>query len=119
MRVLVTGGAGFVGANVAIALAERNPEWRVLAFDNLRRRGAELNLVRLRQAGVEFVHGDVREPADLADVGELTAVVECSAEPSVLAGLDRGLDFPVRTNLVGAYTCLEVARRTEASFVFL
>jgi CDP-paratose 2-epimerase len=43
-RVLVTGGAGFVGANLAVALAERHPTWEVLALDNLRRRGSELNL---------------------------------------------------------------------------
>ena len=110
----MTGGAGFVGANVAVALAQRNPEWSVVAFDNLRRRGSELNLVRLREAGVEFVHGDVREPADLADVGEVSAVLECSAEPSVLAGLSDGLDFLVRTNLLGAYNCLEVARWNES-----
>src|SRR5437588_10486600 len=119
VRILVTGGAGFVGANVAVALAQRNPGWSVVAFDNLRRRGSELNLVRLREAGVEFVHGDVREPADLADVGEVSAVLECSAEPSVLAGLSDGLEFLVRTNLLGAYNCLELARRNEASLVFL
>ena len=54
MRVLVTGGAGFIGANVAIGLAERHPDWEVVALDNLHRRGAELNLPRLRAGGVEF-----------------------------------------------------------------
>ena len=49
----------------------------------------------------------------------MSAVLECSAEPSVLAGLSDGLDFLVRTNLLGAYNCLELARRNEASFVFL
>ena len=37
-RILVTGGAGFVGGNVAIALAERNPGAEIVAFDNLSRR---------------------------------------------------------------------------------
>ena len=90
MRVLVTGGAGFVGANLSIALAERHPDWELVALDNLHRRGSELNLPRLREAGVEFAHGDVREPADLEERGALDAIVECSAEPSVLAGLDFG-----------------------------
>ena len=36
MRVLVTGGAGFVGANLAVALAERHPDWELVALDNLR-----------------------------------------------------------------------------------
>jgi CDP-paratose 2-epimerase len=119
VRLLVTGGAGFVGANVAVALAGRHPDWQVVALDNLRRRGSELNLARLRQAGVEFVHGDVRDLADLEGAGEISALVECSAEPSVLAGLDGGLDYLVRTNLVGAFNCLELARRCGAHLVFL
>jgi CDP-paratose 2-epimerase len=119
MRVLVTGGAGFVGCNVAVALAERHPDWDLVAFDNLRRRGSELNLQRLRDAGVEFVHGDVREQADLRNVEGVDALVECSAEPSALAGLEGGLDYLVRTNLIGAYNCLELAREQNAYLLFL
>lgn len=118
-RVLVTGGAGFVGANLAVALAERHPAWEVLALDNLRRRGSELNLLRLRAAGVEFVHGDVREPDDLLGLDHVDAIVECSADPSVLSGVDGSPAYAMRTNLLGAYHCLELARRDEAQFVFL
>jgi CDP-paratose 2-epimerase len=118
MRILVTGGCGFVGASVSVALASRNPEWELVAFDNLRRRGSELNLPRLRLAGVEFVHGDVREPGDLLGVPRIDALVECSAEPAVLAGFDSP-DYVVPTNLFGAYNCLELARRDEALYVFL
>ncbi len=119
-QVLVTGGAGFVGANLALALARAHPDWEVVALDNLYRRGSELNLPRLREGGVRFVHGDVREPADLAAVGDVAAIVECSAEPSVLAGTGGDApDYLVQTNLMGAYHCLELARRTGAQLVFL
>ena len=64
MTILVTGGAGFVGANLGVALATRDPSREIVAFDNLKRRGSELNLPRLRDAGIRFVHGDVRTPSD-------------------------------------------------------
>jgi CDP-paratose 2-epimerase len=118
-RVLVTGGAGFIGASLAIGLAERHPDWQLLALDNLRRRGSELNLPRLREAGITFLAGDVRELQDLTEAGPFDALVECSAEPSVLAGVGGSPDYVVRTNLLGAYNCLEAARRHEAQLVFL
>jgi CDP-paratose 2-epimerase len=119
MRILVTGGAGFIGSSTALGLAARHPEWEVVVLDNLSRRGSELNLPRLREAGVAFRHGDVRELEDLLAIGEVQAIVECSAEPSVLAGVDGSPDYAVRTNLIGAYHCLELARRHEAQMVFL
>ena len=118
-RVLVTGGAGFVGSSLALALAQRHPDWELVALDNLKRRGSELNLPRLRAAGVRFVHGDVREPGDLDALPPCQAIVECSAEPSALAGRDGSTAYAVRSNLVGAWHCLELARRQRAQLVFL
>jgi len=116
--VLITGGAGFVGGNLSVALAGRHSDWEIVAFDNLMRRGSELNLPRLAEAGVEFVHGDVREASDLAAAGSFDAMVECSAEPSVLAGF-ADASYSVHTNLLGAFNCLERARQEEAFLVFL
>jgi CDP-paratose 2-epimerase len=119
MRVLVTGGAGFVGANLALGLRDRHPDWELVVLDNLRRRGAELNLPRLRGAGISFSHGDVRLLDDLIDLGAVDAVIECSAEPSALAGIDGSPDYVIKSNLFGAYNCLELARRRGAYLVFL
>ncbi len=118
-RLLITGGAGFVGSNLAVSLAARHPDWEIVAFDNLYRRGSELNLPRLQEAGVEFVRGDVREPGELAALPEISALIECSAEPSVMSGVDGDSGYLVHTNLTGAYNCLELARRDTAFLVFL
>jgi CDP-paratose 2-epimerase len=117
--VLITGGAGFIGANLAVTLAGRHPAWTICALDSLHRRGSELNVSRLREAGVRFVHGDVRLPEDLRAAGEFDALVECSAEPSVMAAVDGSAGFVVGTNLLGAYHCLEEAARYGAQVVFL
>ena len=118
-RVLITGGSGFVGANLAVGLAGRHADWEIVALDNLKRRGAELNLARLRSSGVRFVHGDVRFKADLLALDRVDAIVECSAEPSALAGVGEAPDYVVQANLVGAYHCLELARRDDAQVVFM
>ncbi|HIN48273.1 MAG TPA: NAD-dependent epimerase/dehydratase family protein, partial [Deltaproteobacteria bacterium] len=106
-KILVTGGAGFVGSHLALALKEKFSSSKVIALDNLKRRGSELNLSRLSQGGVEFLHGDVRNPGDLGFM-ELDWIIECSAEPSALAGRFGDTDYLVHTNLLGTYHSLEL-----------
>lgn len=117
--ILVTGGAGFVGSNLALRFKESRPDIRVISLDNLKRRGSELNIPRLRAGGVEFMHGDVRNVEDLEAAGEFDLMLECSAEPSVLAGYGESPAYLLNTNLVGSLNCLEAVRRRGAGIVFL
>jgi CDP-paratose 2-epimerase len=118
-NILITGGAGFVGSTLGLGLAERYPNWKITALDNLKRRGSELNLSRLKRAGINFVHGDVRNLEDLdPSAFQPDAILECSAEPSVLEGYTSP-GYVVQTNLVGTINCLELARKTQADFIFL
>lgn len=118
MRILITGGAGFIGAYLARAFRERAAD--VVAFDNLRRRGSELNLSEFRRLGIEFVHGDVRIVADLQDLaGDFDLLIDAAAEPSVSAGLSESPQYLLETNLTGTLNCLELARRRGSSFVLL
>jgi CDP-paratose 2-epimerase len=118
-RILITGGAGFVGSSLGLGLAQRYPDWQIIALDNLKRRGSELNLPRFQQAGIQFIHGDVRNTEDLDSVAlQPDLILECSAEPSVLAGYTSP-GYVLQTNLVGTINCLELARKTYADFIFL
>lgn len=116
MRVLVTGGAGFVGSNLAMSFAKGN---EVVVMDNLKRRGSELNIPRLKEAGITFIHGDIRNKEDFDALGKTDAVIECSAEPSVMAGINSSAEYLINTNLLGTVNCLEFARKNNSKFLFL
>lgn len=117
-HILITGGAGFVGSNLALKLKTDFPDARITSVDNLKRRGSELSIKRLKAAGVEFVHGDIRNKEDLA-FDRIDLLIECAAEPSVLAGIDSSPEYLINTNLIGTLNCLEVARQHKADVVFL
>jgi len=108
-----------VGSNLAIEFKKNKKNLRVISFDNLKRRGSEFNIKRLAENGVEFIHGDIRNREDLEAVGNVDIIIECSAEPSVLAGYDSSPDYLINTNLLGTINCLEYARKCGADFVFL
>jgi CDP-paratose 2-epimerase len=118
-KILITGGAGFVGSNIAIALKRHFSDLEVVVLDNLYRKGSELNLPRLSENGIKFLRGDVRNPQDIALSGKIDFLIECSAEPSVLAGKDGDTDYLVQTNLYGAVNCAEYCRKNNAGMIFL
>ncbi len=117
--VLITGGCGFVGSNLALQLKRDHPGYRVITMDNLKRRGSELNLPRLKEAGVEFFHGDIRSKEDFNEIGEISVLIEAAAEPSVLSGINSTPDYVLNTNLSGTINCLAFAAKNKAQFIFL
>jgi dTDP-glucose 4,6-dehydratase len=109
MRLLVTGGAGFIGANFVRFVARERPSWDLTVLDALTYAGDRETLTGLD--GVTFVHGDIRDATVVDDlVGACDVVVHFAAE----SHNDNSLDDPspfVTTNLVGTFTLLEAVRR--------
>ncbi|WP_019136644.1 dTDP-glucose 4,6-dehydratase [Cellulomonas massiliensis] len=110
MRLLVTGGAGFIGANFVQQTVRERPDVTVTVLDALTYAGDEASLAPVADA-VTFVRGDVAD-ADVVDplVRDADVVVHFAAE----SHNDNSLSDPwpfVRTNVVGTYTLLEAVRR--------
>jgi len=111
--VLITGGAGFIGSNLAERLL-KTPKTRVRVFDNLSRAGAEHNLEWLRSAAgsqkLEFIRGDVRDRRLLQEAMlEVTDVFHLAAQVAVTTSVDDpSSDFEV--NAQGTLNVLEAAR---------
>ena len=115
--VLVTGGAGFIGSNLADRLAGEGHD--VVIYDALARAGVERNLAWLRArhgSRIRFVHADIRDAARLADeVASAAAVFHFAAQVAVTTSLDDPTD-DFTTNITATFQLLE-AIRTRAPHV--
>jgi CDP-paratose 2-epimerase len=121
MKILITGICGFVGGTLASELKRRIENLEIIGLDNLSRPGSESNRQHLRQAGIGFRHGDIRNPSDLEDLPKVDWVIDAAANPSVLAGVS-GLTSSrqlMEHNLVGTLHLLEYCKRHGAGFVML
>lgn len=119
MNILITGGAGFVGSSVAINLKKQYPNYTITVFDNLKRRGSELNLNEFKELGINFIHGDIRSKEDLDVISYFDIMIEASAEPSVMAGLDSDPSYVISNNLYGSINCFNLCVKYKAKLIFL
>ncbi|NLE80666.1 MAG: dTDP-glucose 4,6-dehydratase [Rhodococcus sp.] len=115
MRVLVTGGAGFIGANFVHQTVRERADVQVTVLDSLTYAGNRASLEPVAQQ-IEFVHGDITD-AELVDrlVAASDVVVHFAAE----SHNDNSLGDPwpfVHTNIVGTYTLLESVRRHDVRY---
>lgn len=108
-----------MGSSICLQLKEKYPNYDFTAFDNLKRSGSEVNLADLKKAGVHFVHGDIRCKEDLDKLKGFDTVIEASAEPSVLAGLDSDPTYVINNNLSGAINCFNLCLKQKANLIFL
>lgn len=120
MKILITGGAGFVGSWLARSFKEEYPSAQVVVFDNLKRRGSEKNIPIFKKWGIHFVYGDIRHPSDLDQLkNSFDFAIEAAAEPSVLAGVDASPQYALDTNLSGTMHLLEWARKRGMGLIYL
>ena len=116
-RVVVTGGAGFIGVNASLRLAERG--WSVLAVDNLARPGSERNAAELERAGIALAQADVRDPAAVETaIAGADAVIHMAAQVAVTTSLAEPVaDFVV--NAGGTLNVLDAVRRLAPEAVVI
>ncbi|HUK37622.1 MAG TPA: dTDP-glucose 4,6-dehydratase [Methanomicrobiales archaeon] len=109
MRILVTGGAGFIGSNFVRYLLAHHPRDEVVVLDKLTYAGRLENLEGTMDR-ITFLAGDITEPRHVERVGSCDAIVNFAAETHVDRSIADAGVF-VKTDVIGTFVLLEYARR--------
>lgn len=112
-KILVTGGAGFIGSNFVHYIYREHPDWQIVVFDKLTYAGDRANIAGLDESRVDFIQADICDEAAIDKaVADCNSVVHFAAE----SHNDNSLHSPrpfIDTNLVGTYQILEAVRKHE------
>ncbi|MDA1047364.1 MAG: NAD-dependent epimerase/dehydratase family protein [Verrucomicrobia bacterium] len=121
MKVLITGICGFAGTSIANTMVQSHSNLQIFGLDNFSRKGSELNISELTDLGIDLIRGDARVQSDLDSMPTVDWVIDCAANPSVLAGLDGQVSSRqvMEHNLLGTINLLEYCKKHGAGLILL
>lgn len=112
-KILVTGGAGFIGSNFVHYIYQQRPDWHITVFDALTYAGNIKNLEGLDESRYTFIKGDICDEAAIEKaVADCDAVIHFAAETHVDNSIHGPWPF-VETNMIGTYRILEAVRKNN------
>jgi len=111
MRVLITGGAGFIGSNFVKYILKEHPEYEIVVLDKLTYAGRLENLEEVKDK-IEFIRGDICNQEDIKKVGRCEIIVNFAAETHVDRSIIDAGTF-VKTDVYGTYNLLEYAKKNK------
>jgi len=121
MKILITGICGFAGSSIAKTLLQSHSNLQIIGLDNFSRKGSELNTSQLSNLGINLIRGDIRSQSDMDALPKVDWVIDCAANPSVLAGIDGQSSSRqlMEHNLLGTINLLEYCKSHKAGLILL
>ncbi len=118
MKILITGGCGFVGSNLAIYLKKKLRNAKITSLDNLRRKGSSINKKRLSAHNINNYKFNIEEYSKIKKLPNYNLIIDCCAEPSIEASRNEP-DRVFNTNLVGTFNILKKSKKDKSNIIFL
>ena len=118
MKILITGGCGFVGSNIAIFLKNKLKKAKIYSLDNLSRYGSKINKERLKKKGIKNFKIDIENFSKITALPNFNLIIDCCAEPAIEASFKEPLRV-FNTNLIGTFNILRKCAKSKTNIIFL
>ena len=118
MKILVTGGCGFVGSNVALYLNKNIKDVKIYSLDNLSRKGSKFNLTLLKKNNINNYKIDISNNKKFSKLKKFDLIIDCCAEASVEASR-LSIDRVINTNLIGTLNILKKVQQDSSKLIFI
>ena len=116
MKVLITGGCGFVGTNLSLYLSSKG--FNVNTLDNLSRKGSKYNLSLLKQKKIKNFNIDISNFKNILKLPKYDLIIDCCAEAAVEISR-KEIDKVISTNLIGTLNILKKIKKDNSKIIFL
>ena len=116
MNILITGGCGFVGANLSLYL--KSKKFNVYTLDNLSRKGSKFNYTVLKKKKIKNFRINIANYKKLKGLRKFDLIIDCCAEAAVEVSRKK-IDEVFNTNLIGTFNILKKAKRDKSKIIFL
>ena len=116
MKILITGGCGFVGTNIALCLSSIGHN--VSSLDNLSRNGSRYNLNLLKKEKINNFKIDIKSFHQLTKIPRFDLIIDCCAEAAVEVSKDK-IDKVINSNLIGTLNILKKIKADKSKIIFL
>ncbi len=118
MKILITGGCGFVGSNIAIYLRKKLKKAKISTLDNFSRKGSLINKERLKKLKIKNYNLNIEKSEKINELPKFDIVIDCCAEPAIEASI-KNPDRVFQTNLVGTFNVLKKCIKDKSNIIFL
>ena len=118
MKILITGGCGFVGSNIAIYLKKNLKKVKIYSLDNLSRKGSSINKKRLSRNKIKNFNFNIENFKKVKLLPRFDLIIDCCAEPAIEAS-KYDADRVFNTNLLGTFNILKKCLKDKANIIFL
>ena len=116
MKILVTGGCGFVGSNISLFLKEKG--YLVNSLDNLSRKGSTYNLKLLKQNKIKNNKFNIENYKFFKKLPKYNLIIDCCAEAAIEVSKNK-IDKVINTNLIGTINILKKAKKDNSKIIYL